>query len=117
MTAVWLVRVHYGLPAEEPFRDYTRFAVEVRKRAPLPDEVLFFRTEAHALAFHVGRPMAVLIEWKDLETSVSGSGSRDAWSCRSRRRPRRRDRCPPSILRNCFTTPNCPAVATNGLSS
>ena len=71
MTAVWLVRVNYGLPAEEPFRDYTKFAAEVRKRTPRPDEVLFFRTEAHPLAFHVGRPLAVLVEWKDLEARAS----------------------------------------------
>ena len=74
MTAVWLVRVERGLPSEEPFRDYTRFAAEVRRRAPQPEEVLFFRTEAHALAFHVGRPLAVLVEWKELETRVAANG-------------------------------------------
>jgi 4-amino-4-deoxy-L-arabinose transferase-like glycosyltransferase len=76
MTVVWLVRVERGLPAEEPFRDYTQFAAEVRRRAPRSEEVLFFRTEAHALAFHVGRPLAVLVEWKDLEARVAESGSR-----------------------------------------
>ncbi len=76
MTAAWLVRVERGLPAEEPFRDYRAFAAEVRRRAPLPEEVVFFRTEAHALAFHVGRPLAVLVEWKELEESVAESGER-----------------------------------------
>jgi 4-amino-4-deoxy-L-arabinose transferase-like glycosyltransferase len=78
MTAVWLVRVERGLPSEEPFRDYTQFAAEVRRRAPHSEEVLFFRTEAHALAFHVGRPLAVLVEWKDLEARVAEAGSRYA---------------------------------------
>ena len=76
MTIAWMARVEHGLPAEEPFRDYTRFAAEVRRRAPQPQEVLFFRTEAHPLAFHVGRPMAVLVEWKDLQTRIAGSGGR-----------------------------------------
>ena len=73
MTAGWLVRVEHGLPAEEPFRDYTRFAAVVRREAPPPQQVLFFRTEAHALAFHVGRPLAVLVEWKDLGDRIAGS--------------------------------------------
>lgn len=76
MTAVWVVRVERGLPAEEPFRDYTRFAAEVRSRAPRPEEVVFFRAEAHALAFHVGRPLAVLVEWKNLEERIAESGER-----------------------------------------
>ncbi len=76
MTAGWLVRVERGLPAEEPYRDYTRFAAEVRRRAPLPEEVVFFRTEAHALAFHVGRPLAVLVQWNELKASVAESGER-----------------------------------------
>jgi 4-amino-4-deoxy-L-arabinose transferase-like glycosyltransferase len=76
MTAVWLVVAERKLPAEEPFRDFGPFAAEVRRRAPRPEEVLFFRTEAHTLAFHVGRPMAVLVEWKDLETEVAKSGTR-----------------------------------------
>ena len=76
MTAGWLVRVEQGLPAEEAFRDYRRFAAEVRRQAPPPQEVLFFRTEAHALAFHVGRPLAVLVEWNELANRVAGSGVR-----------------------------------------
>ena len=74
MTAGWMVRVEWGLPAEEPFRDYTRFAAEVRERAPAPEEVLFFRAEAHTLAFHVGRPLAVLVEWDELKNRLAGPG-------------------------------------------
>jgi hypothetical protein len=76
MTLVWLVRVEHGLPLEEPFRDYRRFAAEVRTRAPQPEEVVFFCTEAHPLAFHVGRPLAVLVEWKELQARVAESGVR-----------------------------------------
>ncbi len=76
MTAGWLVRVEQGLPAEEAFRDYRQFAAEVRRQAPPPEEVLFFRTEAHALAFHVGRPLAVLVEWRELADRLAGSGAR-----------------------------------------
>ena len=75
VTVGWLVQVERLLPAEEPFRDYRAFAAEVRRRAPAPEEVLFFRTEAHALAFHVGRPLAVLVEWKELEDRVTASGA------------------------------------------
>jgi hypothetical protein len=70
----WLVQVGYRLPAAEPTRDYRRFAAEVRRRAPTPAEVLFFRTEAHALAFHLGRPLAVIVEWKDLGARLARPG-------------------------------------------
>src|SRR5262249_33580857 len=63
---VWLVRVEHGLPAEESFRDYRAFASTVRAYAPAPESVVFFRTEAHALALHVGRPLAVVVEWEEL---------------------------------------------------
>jgi hypothetical protein len=67
----WLVRIEVGLPAEEPFRDYRRFAAAVREVAPQPVPVVFFRTEAHALAFHVGRPLMVLVEWETLQSRIS----------------------------------------------
>jgi hypothetical protein len=70
----WLVQVGYRLPAAEPTRDYRRFAAEVRRLAPSPAEVLFFRTEAHPLAFHVGRPLAVLVEWEDLGARLARPG-------------------------------------------
>ncbi len=76
MTAGWVMHVEGGLAAEEPYRDYRGFAAEVRRRAPQPEEVIFFQTEAHALAFHVGRPLAILLEWKDLEERVAESGER-----------------------------------------
>ena len=39
MTVGWLVQVEWVLPAEEPYHDYARFAAEVRRRAPPPEEV------------------------------------------------------------------------------
>ena len=46
---------------------FPQFAAEIRRRAPAPQLILFFRTEAHALAFHVGRPIDTLLEWENLE--------------------------------------------------
>src|SRR5262249_40608069 len=52
------------------------FAQRVRSWAPAPALVIFFRTEAHALAFHVGRPLTVLIDWNDLEAHLAAPGPR-----------------------------------------
>ena len=67
----WTVRVEHGLPAEEPFRDYRRFAAAIRTLAPAPAPLLFFRTEAHALAFHLGRPLTVVVEWEHLQSRIA----------------------------------------------
>jgi 4-amino-4-deoxy-L-arabinose transferase-like glycosyltransferase len=74
MVIFWAVRLEIKLPAEEPFRDYRPLASLIRHEAPSPAEVLFFRTEAHALAFRVGRPLAVLVEWSDLEGRLALPG-------------------------------------------
>jgi hypothetical protein len=74
MVVVWLFRVELFLPAQEPFRDYRTFAAEVRRHAPMPEPVVFFRTEAHALAFHVGRPLDVLVQWEQLNARLSRTG-------------------------------------------
>src|SRR5581483_7261874 len=58
----WWVYLGQVLPRHEILREYHRFAAEVRVRAPAPQLVLFFRTEAHELAFHVGRPIETLLE-------------------------------------------------------
>jgi 4-amino-4-deoxy-L-arabinose transferase-like glycosyltransferase len=70
--AGWWVYVERVLPRDEAKLEQRRFAEEVRRRAPAPRPVLFFWTENHALAFHVGRPLHTLIEWQDL----------DAWAAR-----------------------------------
>jgi hypothetical protein len=70
--AGWWLYLDYDLRTREPARASIRFAEEVRRLAPAPRPVLFFRTEAHAAAFHVGRPLAVFVEWREL----------DAWAAR-----------------------------------
>jgi 4-amino-4-deoxy-L-arabinose transferase-like glycosyltransferase len=75
MVALWLLRVEWQLPAAEPYRDYRSFAERVRGLAPRPQEVLFFRTEAHPLAFHLGRPLAIVVEWGELNARLLRPGS------------------------------------------
>jgi 4-amino-4-deoxy-L-arabinose transferase-like glycosyltransferase len=71
----WLIRVEWLLPAQESFRDYRAFAAAIRHRAPQPKEVLFFRTEAHALAFRLGRPLAVFVQWEKFRARVTQPGT------------------------------------------
>jgi 4-amino-4-deoxy-L-arabinose transferase-like glycosyltransferase len=63
----WAVYLEQRLPAEEPERECVRFASQIREYAPTPDEVQFFRTENHALAFRVGRPLTLFVEWDRLD--------------------------------------------------
>jgi 4-amino-4-deoxy-L-arabinose transferase-like glycosyltransferase len=70
----WLVHVTWGLPRLEPTREYRRFAEAIRAHAPPPAPVLFFRTESHALAFHVGRPVHEMIWWDELDAWASRPG-------------------------------------------
>ena len=44
------------VPVIEETRTHRRFAEEVRRHTN--DQVLFFRAEAHNVAFHTGRPLA-----------------------------------------------------------
>ena len=73
VVVAWIVRVEFGLPAEEPFRDYRRFAQAVREVAPSPGSIVFFQTEAHALAFHVGRPLSVVVQWEELQAKLTAN--------------------------------------------
>jgi hypothetical protein len=75
MIVGWLVRVDQQLPAQESYRDYRAFAAEVRRHAPRPEPVVFFRTEAHALAFHVGRPLEVFVKWEELSDRLDQPGT------------------------------------------
>ncbi|MFL5244294.1 MAG: ArnT family glycosyltransferase [Gemmataceae bacterium] len=68
----WIVKVDCDLPRQELGLDCRPFALVIRRYAPRPHSVLFFRTESHDLAFHVGRPLEVFVEWERLE----------AWSTR-----------------------------------
>ncbi len=71
--AFWLNRVDFTLPRQEAYRDYRRLAGLIRLRAPQPTPILLFRTEAHALAFRLSRPLRVLIEWEELAEHLSRS--------------------------------------------
>jgi 4-amino-4-deoxy-L-arabinose transferase-like glycosyltransferase len=68
----WCLYLDHDFRAREPGRTSVPFAEAVRRAAPAPRPVLFFRTEAHAAAFHVGRPLALFVEWDQL----------DAWATR-----------------------------------
>jgi 4-amino-4-deoxy-L-arabinose transferase-like glycosyltransferase len=68
----WVYYVDVSLPAEESRREYQTFAAEIREFAPAPETVYFFRTESHALAFHVSRPVRTFVEWEDLDRLASG---------------------------------------------
>jgi hypothetical protein len=68
----WLGFTLWASPAREHGRPDRRFAAEVRRRTARP--VLFFRAEAHAVAFHVGRPLHTLLEWENLDV---WAGKRD----------------------------------------
>jgi hypothetical protein len=46
----------------------------VRSHAPAPTPLIFFRTEAHALAFHVGRPLDILVRWEELNDRLARPG-------------------------------------------
>lgn len=68
----WLIHIDRTLPAQEPTREHRRFARAIRQCAPAPQTVVFFRAEMHALAFHVGRPLDLLVQWHDLESYLVG---------------------------------------------
>jgi 4-amino-4-deoxy-L-arabinose transferase-like glycosyltransferase len=68
----WWFYLEQDSRVREPVRQSVTFAETVRRIAPAPQPILFFRTEAHAAAFHVGRPLTLFVEWKDL----------DAWTTR-----------------------------------
>ncbi len=75
MIVIWLVRVEWWLPRHEPYRDYQRFAARIRELSPSPEEVILFRTEAHPLAFHLGRPLAVVVQWGELNARLLRPGT------------------------------------------
>ncbi len=70
----WWYYLDIVLPQQEPERDLRRFAAEVRRLVPPPQGVLFFRTEAHALAFHLGPPLNTFLEWENLDVWAGRPG-------------------------------------------
>jgi 4-amino-4-deoxy-L-arabinose transferase-like glycosyltransferase len=67
--AGWSIYLTMVEPDQERRRCYTRFAAEIRGRTP--DQVIFFRTEAHELVFQVGRPLDTILEWENLDVWAS----------------------------------------------
>jgi hypothetical protein len=75
MVLAWLIQVEQILPAKESYRDYQLFAERIRQLAPKPQEVVFFRTEAHPLAFHLGRPLEIIVQWGELNARLLQPGT------------------------------------------
>ncbi len=62
----WGMFVAWILPAQETHRPTERFAQAIRRQTT--GWVIFFRVEAHDLAFHTGPPVETLLEWENLDT-------------------------------------------------
>jgi 4-amino-4-deoxy-L-arabinose transferase-like glycosyltransferase len=71
----WWSYLHLVLPRQEAERPYRQFAAVIRRLAPHPQPIFFFRAEAHALAFYVGRPVGTLMEWENLDIWIGRSKS------------------------------------------
>jgi 4-amino-4-deoxy-L-arabinose transferase-like glycosyltransferase len=69
----WWAYVDWVEPHQEQERTYRSFAAAIRHQTP--DMILFFRAEAHPLAFHVGQPLSSLLEWENLDWWVARSPS------------------------------------------
>jgi 4-amino-4-deoxy-L-arabinose transferase-like glycosyltransferase len=63
----WCLYIDQALPRNEVTQEQKGFASEIRRHAPVPQLILFFRVEAHALAFHVGSPIDTFLEWENLD--------------------------------------------------
>jgi hypothetical protein len=63
--AGWLGYLTWVAPRQAETRPDRRFAETIRRHTS--SHVLFFRAEAHTVAFHVGRPLHTLLEWENLD--------------------------------------------------
>lgn len=64
----WGVYLYVHLPMDAAYRDYRPIAALIRQQDK--EEILFFRAEAHALLYRIGRPARVLIDWDELKNTV-----------------------------------------------
>ncbi len=64
VAAGWGIYVTQLQPRWEEHHSYRRFAAAIRQETTGP--VIFFRAEAHEVAFHVGRPLDTILEWENL---------------------------------------------------
>jgi 4-amino-4-deoxy-L-arabinose transferase-like glycosyltransferase len=53
--------------AQDSSWGYRAAAQRIRRQTGPEAPVIFFRTELHPLAFHLGRPMTTVLEWENLE--------------------------------------------------
>jgi hypothetical protein len=67
----WWGRVEFVVPRDEGRLEQRSFARRVREEAPSPRPVLLFQTEAHALAFHLGKPVRTVVHWHELQTILA----------------------------------------------
>jgi 4-amino-4-deoxy-L-arabinose transferase-like glycosyltransferase len=65
--AGWFFYVHRYLPLEARRHTDQQFAAAIRTRVPARQPVIFFCTKAHLLTFHLGKPVATLLEWENLD--------------------------------------------------
>jgi 4-amino-4-deoxy-L-arabinose transferase-like glycosyltransferase len=63
----WIGFLNFSVTGQDARLEWRSFAQEIRHRAPAPQLIIFFRAEAHALAFHVGRPVDTILEWENLD--------------------------------------------------
>jgi 4-amino-4-deoxy-L-arabinose transferase-like glycosyltransferase len=61
----WTIYLERVVPGEDGARAYSRFAAAIRRYTP--QVVVFFRAEAHNVAFHVAPPLTSLLEWENLD--------------------------------------------------
>jgi 4-amino-4-deoxy-L-arabinose transferase-like glycosyltransferase len=59
--------IYFSRPALA--NSYRPFATDIRRITK--QHVIFFRTEAHELVFHVGQPMDTILEWENLDIWAS----------------------------------------------
>jgi 4-amino-4-deoxy-L-arabinose transferase-like glycosyltransferase len=71
----WAVYLYHVLPRDEPRLEYRYLAAAIREYAPVPQPVIFFRVESHALAFHLGRPIDTIKEWENIDTWAGRPGT------------------------------------------
>ncbi|GIW79181.1 MAG: hypothetical protein KatS3mg105_0988 [Gemmatales bacterium] len=72
----WVVYLGSFLPAVDAAREQRRFAEFIRQLAPRPELVIFFRVEAHDLAFYLGAPLNTILEWENIDTWSGRPGSK-----------------------------------------
>jgi hypothetical protein len=64
----WVWFVDFYLPKLEPMREMKSAAKIIRKSTG--DSLLFFNMEAHALAFHLGKPVETVVGWENLSKAI-----------------------------------------------